>query len=61
MACGACAKAKARRKATLEARRAAVAKKNAEKLARAAAAQAKQKQKLQIQQEVAAKTEESSS
>ena len=61
MACGACLKAKTRRKAALEARRAALRKKEEDKIARAAAAQAKQKQKLQIQQEVAAKTGESSS
>ena len=50
MACGACAKAKARRKATLERRRAAErAKRQEEKLAKAAAAQSKQR-KLQTQQ-----------
>ena len=48
MACGACAKAKARRKATLERRRAAERKKQEERIARAAAAQ--QKQKIAIQQ-----------
>ena len=47
MACGACSKAKARRKATLERRRAAERKKQEEKLAKAAAAQ----KKIQIQQE----------
>ena len=47
MACGACAKAKARRKATLERRRAAERAKQEAKLAKAAAAQSKQR-KLQI-------------
>ena len=60
MACGACRKAKARRQAALEARRAALAKKEADKMARAAAAQKKQKAALQIQQEKAkSKTDES--
>jgi len=43
MACGACAKAKARRKATLERRRAAERARQEEKIAKAAAAQAKLK------------------
>ena len=51
MACGACAKAKLRRKAALEARRAAAAKKQEEKKARALAAKQAQTQTLQIQQE----------
>ena len=41
MPCGACSKARARRKAALEARRAALVKKEADKQARAAAAKAK--------------------
>ena len=45
MACGACAKNKARRKATLERRRAAQKRKEEEKLAKAAAAQANKLQK----------------
>ena len=47
MACGACAKAKARRKAMLAKRRAAVIAKREEAIAKAAAAQ----QQLKIQQE----------
>jgi hypothetical protein len=47
MACGACAKAKARRKAVLAKRRAAVIAKREEAIAKAAAAQ----QKIKIQQE----------
>ena len=41
MACGACSKARVRRKQALERRRAAAAQKEADKIARAAAAQAK--------------------
>ena len=52
MACGACAKAKARRKAVLERRRAAERKKQEERIARAAAAQ----QKIQTQQVTPAPT-----
>ena len=47
MACGACARAKARRKAVLAKRRAAVIAKREEAIAKAAAAQ----QKIKIQQE----------
>ena len=43
MACGACSKAKARRKATLERRRATERAKQEERIAKAAAAQAKLK------------------
>ena len=59
MACGACQKAKARRKAALEARRARERQKQAELQARRRAAQQAQKQTIQTQQEpVAVKAEE---
>ena len=54
MACGACAKAKARRKAILAKRRAAVIAKREEAIAKAAAAQ----QQLKIQQEAPKPTAE---
>jgi hypothetical protein len=54
MACGACAKAKARRKAVLAKRRAAVIAKREEAIAKAAAAQ----QKIKIQQEAPKPTAE---